>query len=101
MLLALSLTLVQAAVALTSRAPLAIALAVGDLILAYGLWRLLSWARWLTLVRCLVPIVVVAFLAFRGGLAGIAWPPLAVALFGLVYLALPATGRAFTGREAS
>jgi uncharacterized membrane protein (DUF2068 family) len=100
MLLALSLALVQLAVALTHRQPLAYVQAAGDLVLGYGLWRLFPWARWLTLLRCLFPFGAVVFVAARGELAGISWPPLAVALFGLVYLWLPAVRAAFTGRGA-
>ena len=100
MLLALSLVLVQLAVALTHRQPLAYVQAAGDLVLGYGLWRLYPWARWLTLVRCLIPVGALVLVAARGELAGASWPPLAVALFGLVYLLLPVTGRAFAGRAS-
>ena len=95
LLLACCLALVQAAVAVTERQPLAWGLAAVDLGLAAGLWGLRPWARWATLARCVLLLGLLAARAATAGVGDVAWPPVAVALFGVVYLALPATGRAF------
>ena len=96
MLLALSLVMVQAAVAVTARHALQWALAVGDLVLAAGLWLLQPWARWLTLARCLLLILALAILFLTGGSVPLAWPTIIVAVFGTIYLLLPAGRRAFS-----
>lgn len=95
MLLVCCLALVQAAVAVTERKPLSWGLAAVDLALAAGLGLRRPWARWLTMARCAALLVLLGTRLAGVGTGAVAWPPVAVALFGLVYLALPATGRAF------
>jgi hypothetical protein len=74
-------------------------LGVALLYCAYGLWNVRPWARWATLVLCLM-LLVQSIQSLVRERSFVCWLPLAA--FAVVYLLLPSTGKHFAraGRPA-
>lgn len=95
LLLGCCLVLVQVAVAMTVRHPLAWGLALLDCALAAGLLARQPWARWLVGFRCAALLgTTVAGMAVSSS-RRVAWPPVAVSIYAIAWLATPAAGRWF------
>ena len=95
LLLACCMVLVQGAVAITVRHPAAWTLAIVDLGLAIGLLARRRWARWATVVRCAALLLATLTGLGMARSRRVAWPPVLVAVYGVVWLVSPAGGRWF------
>ncbi|MFM7321149.1 MAG: hypothetical protein ACKO5K_06450 [Armatimonadota bacterium] len=95
LLLACCMVLVQVAVAMSVRQPLAWGLAAVDCGLAAGLLARQPWARWATGARCAVLLGTTVAGITLSSSRRVAWPPVAVAIYAIAWLAQPAAGRWF------